>query len=90
MGIKVQPKVILDGREIGAGTSVEIGTEQKMTISVYTGGAVQELKTTNMLSGSMYAITLDMQSVSDDEVFRAMQKYSFDVANKGFRQTYNA
>ncbi|GEM_PF-4427562 len=89
LGINIQPTVTLDGKPVGYGESVAIGTEQPLSITVYSGGVPQELKTTNMLSGSMYAITLDMQNISADELYRAAQKYSFEDAKRGFRELYN-
>ncbi len=88
-GIGVQAYIKLDGQTIGSGASVPIGTEQTMTISLYTGGAVNELKTTNMLSGSMYAITIDTQNIASDDIYKSMQEMSEEISRKSFRETYN-
>jgi len=88
-GIGVQAYIKLDGQTIGSGASVPIGTEQTMTISLYTGGAVNELKTTNMLSGSMYAITIDTQNIASDDIYKSMQEMSEEISQKSFRETYN-
>lgn len=88
-GIGVQAYIKLDGQTIGSGASVPIGTEQTMTISVYTGGAVKELKTTNMLSGSMYAITIDTQNIASDDIYKSMHEMSEEISQKSFRETYN-
>lgn len=87
-GIKVQPYIKLDGQVIGTGGSVEIGSEQKMTITIYTCGAVQELKSTNMLSGSMYAINIDTQNVSSGDICSSIQEMSLDMGNVDFRTAY--
>ena len=88
-GIGVQAYIKLDGQTIGSGASVPIGTEQTMTISLYTGGAVNELKTTNMLSGSMYAITIDTQNIASYDIYKSMQEMSEEISRKSFRETYN-
>lgn len=87
-GIKVQPYIKLNGEIIGSGGSVEIGSEQKMKIVVYTSGSVQELKTTNMLSGSMYAINIDTQNVASGDICSSIQEISLDMENLGFREAY--
>ncbi len=51
LGINIQPTVTLDGKPVGYGESVAIGTEQPLSITVYSGGVPQELKTPNLLSG---------------------------------------
>lgn len=90
MGVRVQPYVMLNGKAVARGNAVKMGAEQTLGITVITGGGQQKMKTTNMLSGSMYAITLDMQNISKDELYRAAQNYSFDGDGKNFRQRYNA
>lgn len=88
-GIRVQPYIKLDGMTIGKGGSVEIGTEQKMTLSVYTCGSVQELKSTNMLSGSMYAITIDSQNIASGDLLTSIQSMSEEMKMLDFRNSYN-
>lgn len=88
-GIGVQAYIKLDDQVIGKGASVPIATEQTLTITLYTGGVVTELKPTNMLSGSMYAITLDTQNVSSDDLLRSIQNFSNDISNKSFKETYS-
>ncbi len=87
-GIRVQPYIKLDGTIIGTGGSVEIGTEQKMTITVYTCGSVQELKPTNMLSGSMYAINIDSQNIASSDLLSSIQSMSQELGTLTFRESY--
>ena len=88
-GIKIQPYIKLDGKIIGTGGSVAIATEQKMTITTYTCGAVQELKYTNMLSGSMYAINIDTQNVASGDICSSIQSLTRDIQDLDFRSAYN-
>lgn len=89
-GLGVQAYIKLDGKVIGEGESVPIGTEQEMTISVYTDGKINQLKTTNMLAGSMYAVTLDTQNIANDDINKSIQAMSEEISDKTFQETYNA
>ena len=73
---------------IGSGGSVEIGTEQKMTITVYTSGKIEELKSTSMLSGSMYAINTDTQRTATGDICSSIQTMSLDMKKLNFREAY--
>lgn len=87
-GVKVQPYIKLDGQIIGTGGLVEIGAEQKMTISINTGGNISELKSTNMTAGSMYAICINTQNVDEENLYSSMQKISQDMKSLDFRSSY--
>ncbi len=87
-GLGVQAYVKVNGKVIGEGDSVPIGTEQEMTISVYTNGQVNKLKTTKMMSGYMYAVTFDLQNMVNDDVNKSIQAMTEEISKKTFQETY--
>ncbi|NLE04989.1 MAG: hypothetical protein GX638_09325, partial [Crenarchaeota archaeon] len=88
LGIGVQPYIKLDGKIIGTGSSVTIGTEQSLKMSIFSGGNTIEPKETKLLSGSMYAITTDTQSISNNNLFKSIQDLSKIIESKDFREAY--
>jgi hypothetical protein len=84
----IQANLKLNGKTIGLGDSVKIGTYQKLKMVVHSGVSVTTLDS-DIIAGSMYAVVVNTQNISSNELMKNSKSAINSGSNISFSDYYN-
>ncbi len=79
MNISVVPVITADGKELGRGTAVTLGTEQSMTIAIRSAGTTKSFNDP-VCAGNMYAVVTNAYDLSAKDIQTAYDKMAENAA----------
>ncbi|HHZ06204.1 MAG TPA: glycohydrolase toxin TNT-related protein [Clostridiales bacterium] len=80
--VKMVPQIKLDGEVVGTGNAITLGSDQTLTMTVYSGGD-QKNVVNKITAGSVYQVTEDMQTITEKELTKASDEAT------GIRESIN-